>query len=325
VISRFVDKQFRLAGDEERREYLSRAEKAARRFDWTMLAFSLMSSHTHLASLVGTDALSRFCEQVHSPLAGWLNRRQGRLGPGFADRPTTIEMEPEALPFLIAYIHNNPVRAGCVDDPTDSDWTSHRAYVGLVEPPKWIDVELGLSLCGFSSTPSGRLAFHDFVVSRSGGARDPLLSGDGANARRTELRANHGAPVEATSAKLLHAASALAQDPVIRQGTPMRPRWSSELSGLLELVADHANVTVEEIQSRSKKPETVAARRVAIIAAHEFLGRSIAEITAIPGISGSAGCHLLRRSPERVARARAEALHIAELCRRQLRPEKDTE
>ena len=290
-----------------------------------MLAFSLMSSHTHLASLVGADPLSRFCKQLHSPLAGWLNKRQARLGPVFADRPATIEMERESLPFLIAYIHNNPVRAGCVDDPIDSDWTSHRAYLGLVEPPKWIDVELGLSLCGFSSTPSGRLAFHDFVVSRSGGARDPLLSGDGANARRAELRTNHGAPVEATSSTLLHAASALVQNPVIRQGTPMRPRWAGELSGLLQLVADNANVTVAEIQSRSKKPETVAARRVAIIAAHELLGRSIADITAVLGISGSAGCHLLRRSPERVARARAEAVNIAEQCRRQHPSEMDTE
>ena len=63
IISRFVNRRFRLEGVEERREYMSRAERAAKDFDWAMLAYGLTSSHTHLASQVGADPLSRFCKR----------------------------------------------------------------------------------------------------------------------------------------------------------------------------------------------------------------------------------------------------------------------
>lgn len=297
---------------------MSRAERSAKFFDWAMLAYGLMSSHTHLASQVGADPLSQFCKRLHSPLAWWLNRRQNRLGPVFAERPKTVEVEPESVSRLIAYIHNNPVRAGVVEDPSDSDWTSHRAYVGLCEPPPWIDVELGLSLCGFSSSPSGRQAFHHFVLSTLGDEQDgqgPLLRGDDEHARRADLRERHGAPVEATSSRLVQATSTLVQDPVVRPGTPIREPWPGDLRLLLHIVAAHTGVRVEAIQSRSKKPEIVAARRVAVIAAYEELGRTMADITALLGISGPAGCNLLRRSPERVLRARVDAVTVADQCR----------
>lgn len=281
-----------------------------------------MSSHTHLASQVGNHPLSKFCKPLHSPLAGWLNRRQGRLGPVFADRPKSLEVDAESVAFLIAYLHNNPVRAGKVKDPADSNWTSHRAYLGLVEAPPWIDVELGLYLCGFSSSPSGRHAFHDFVLSRADDIRDPLLSGDGTNTRRSELRTSYGAPVEATSPKLVETTSTLVQHPVIRPGTPIRPRWSGDLAQLLEVVADNMGITVDALQSRSKKPEIVTARRVAIIAAYEILGRSMADITAVVGIAGSTGCNLLRRSPERVVQAREMAMRVAKQCRQLTKSER---
>ena len=60
-------------------------------------------------------------------------------------------------------------------DPADSPWTSHRAYLGLVEPPPWLPVERGLALCGFDASARGRLAFHEFVCAQRGDDAD----GDG--------------------------------------------------------------------------------------------------------------------------------------------------
>jgi len=74
----------------------------------------------------------------------------------FAERHRTIEIVGDAAAALLAYVHNNPVRAGGVADPSVSVWTSHRAYVTLEAAPPWLDVERGLRLAGFSATRAGR-------------------------------------------------------------------------------------------------------------------------------------------------------------------------
>jgi hypothetical protein len=52
---------------------------------------------------------------------------------------------------LVSYVHCNPVRAGVVAAADESNWTSHRAYLGVARKPPWLDVQLGLDLCGFST------------------------------------------------------------------------------------------------------------------------------------------------------------------------------
>ena len=60
LISRIVNREFRIAGHEERTEYLRRAETALRRMDGGPLGFALMSNHTHWAFLAGERPLSQF-------------------------------------------------------------------------------------------------------------------------------------------------------------------------------------------------------------------------------------------------------------------------
>lgn len=124
--------------------------------DWHPLAYALMSSHIHWAARSGREPARRFLQPLHTSFALWLNRTDHTLGPVFAARFAAIACSEEQAALVIAYIHNNPVRAGVVADPADSSWTSHRAYLGLEPLPPWLDVEQGLSLCGYSASPSGR-------------------------------------------------------------------------------------------------------------------------------------------------------------------------
>ena len=148
-----------------------------------------MSSHVHFGLVGHDDPLGAFLHPLNSRFGGWWNRQYGGLGPVFAERPKSVVVDrDEQLARLVAYIHNNPVRAGLVDDPADSDWTSHRAFVGMVSPPPWLDVEWTLAAIGFSSSTAGRAAFHDYVVSRAAMPRDPVLSGPGPTAPGTLAR-----------------------------------------------------------------------------------------------------------------------------------------
>ena len=203
VISRFVDREFRFEVDGAREEYLRRGARALGRTDWRALAFALMSSHVHWALRAGSRPSAAFVKPLHTGFAGWLNATQRRLGPVFAERHRSVTCEGETAAALIAYIHNNPVRAGVATDPADSDWTSHRAYLGLAEPPAWLDVELGLHLCGFAATRSGRQAFHAFVLSRVGQPRCLELSGGDLQHRRTDARARTSSPVEIAAPTVL--------------------------------------------------------------------------------------------------------------------------
>ncbi len=57
-------------------------------------------------------------------------------------------MEEHALPYLLAYIHLNPLRAGLVTRVDSPAWTSHRAYAGREQRPDWLQCEYFLRLFG---------------------------------------------------------------------------------------------------------------------------------------------------------------------------------
>ncbi len=189
IISRFTNRQWLLIGPKERDYYLACAKQACAKAKVRASAYGLMSSHIHWALCSNGDPLSKLLHPMHTRFGLWWNRKNGGLGKVFAERPTSIIVnKEEQLALLVAYIHNNPVRAGIVTDPRDSDWTSHRYYIGESPAPAWLDVEWTLAAMGYSSSVSGRLSFDDFVRSRSSLPRDPRFArGVSSDPRRTTI------------------------------------------------------------------------------------------------------------------------------------------
>jgi putative transposase len=138
-----------------------------------------MSNHIHLIVRSGTDPLSRLMKPLNTGFAVWLSKRIAARGPVFADRFKSILVDEEAyLLELIRYVHNNPVRAGVVLDPSSSEWSSHRSYIGMEKCPPWLNI--GYILGMFSSdTEEARGLFHQFVLEGRDEGRRPDLSGDG--------------------------------------------------------------------------------------------------------------------------------------------------
>lgn len=301
VISRFVNDEFRICGACERLEYLRRFARALPHCDWTALAYALMSSHTHLCLYAGNDPSSALMQPLNSGFARYLNRTQGRTGPVFAGRHKTVRFEGETIARLLAYIHNNPVRARVVGDPADSDWTSHRAYIGDVKAPPFINVELGLALAGFSSTPSGRLAFHDFVRSLSSEGRDDAMSGRTMEEDRARTREVAGAPVEVRAPEVYVGSGGRTRrvEVVMRPFTPVRPRWPGHPLEVLGEVASVTGVGVEALQGRGRRGEVVRGRRLALYAWTRHLNRRLGEMAGLLGISDPAASYLVRTRIDR--------------------------
>ena len=149
LISRFVDREWFITCDEERDLYLRLLGHALMESDWRCLAYAIMSNHIHLATVAGAEPLDSWLRRVHSPFANEMNARHDRIGPLFVRGPKDIPVDSSRVGNVIAYIHNNPVRAGLVARARDSTWTSHRAYVGCSNVPPWLWVEEGLERAGF--------------------------------------------------------------------------------------------------------------------------------------------------------------------------------
>lgn len=291
LISRFVNKAFRMTGSVERCAYLARVPRVLKHCDWSPFAYGLMSSHTHWGAVGGSRPSSSFIHPLHSGYANWLNRHQGTLGPVFAERHRSDVCSEHAVAALIAYIHNNPVRAGVAVDAASSTWTSHRAYLGLAEKPPWLDVERGLSMCGFSATPSGRLSFHEFVLSQSGQLAPFALSDEDREELRVRIREAVGVPVELSDLVL---GDEQRLEVVAAPATRLRPRWPGPPEDALAAIAAELGVSLEELQSHDRRREVVGARRLALVLWSRHLGHPQSTMARLLGISAASACRLIR-------------------------------
>jgi hypothetical protein len=308
VIARFVNHQFRLTGDAERQALLDRLPTSLARVDWVLHAYALMSSHIHLALIAGEEPAWRWLKPLHVGVAGQLNRMHSSFGPVFAERPTMVLMPPARLGVLAAYLHNNPVRAGVATVATESNWTSHRAWVGLEPAPSWLAVDAGLQLAGFERTDAGRAAFGLFVRATASGGKDADLSGLGVARLRTAARTRTRLPAEVSSTVL--EGDAEVSSLIVIRGAPGLARWDGDMDLILRCVGARLCVSVEDMRSRRRAQRIVHARRLVALAAVVMLRREVGEVAAAFGLSGPAIGYLLRTSERLLPLARGIAAEV---------------
>lgn len=147
------------ADDEDCLAFLSLLEDASGRYGIEVHAYSLMPNHYHLLLRSRHGLLSRGMAFLNGMFTKHMNaRHDGWDGPVFRGRFSSklVEHEPY-LVELLAYIHLNPVSARLVKRPDDECWTSHRAYMGLMSCPPWLQVDALLALYGGRAVLDQRL------------------------------------------------------------------------------------------------------------------------------------------------------------------------
>jgi len=173
VISRCVGDRRLLDHPEVRAAYVDLLGRTASRLDCQVLAYCVMGNHAHVVLIQGEDPLERLFKPLHVGVACHANRRvksRHARGPVFAQRPRSLLVDEESyLLEVVRYVHNNPVRAGVVRRAAQSDWSSHRAYVGLAECPEWLRAGYVLDRFGRGRADATK-AFEAFVRA---GAKEP--------------------------------------------------------------------------------------------------------------------------------------------------------
>jgi hypothetical protein len=282
VISRFVDRGWFFSADEERDKYLFLFGRAVQHSDWTSLSYCLMSNHIHHGLLAGAAPMSAIFKKAHSPFANWMNERHHRIGPIFADRPASWATRPENEARLIAYIHNNPVRAGVVTRARDSSWSSHRAFINAEAAPPWLDVETARRRSGIEGSEFDRWVdgVHDL------GETDTLAGIHRAARKRGALEL--GTPTAAPVVVPL----------VARRFARILP----DPREVIDVVAELLRIEPKQFRSRSTKQSAVAARCIAVHSG-VALGITASEMGTSLGISRQAASQIMSKSLSEVERA----------------------
>ena len=108
-------------------------------------AYCLMTNHVHLLMKEKQMGdISVIMKKILTKYAMYFNRKYKRSGAliGSRYKSKAVEADEYFIP-LIVYIHQNPVRAGIVEQPEDYAYSSYNEYRGRKE---LVNTELALSL-----------------------------------------------------------------------------------------------------------------------------------------------------------------------------------
>lgn len=253
LIARFVDREWFIETELERRTYLELLGAALAKSTWKCFAYAVMSNHIHLAVIAGVEPLWRWIQTPHSKFADLMNRSRGRIGNVFTRGPKDILIPDERIGQVLAYIHNNPVRAKLVSEAAGSAWTSHRFYTQSEPAPKWLAIEQGLQ--SLSSDVRGRDAFDAFVRSNTA---HPVLG----NVETDEQFARKLEDYERQQIALL-------ERPAPRQVS---------MDTILSIATEEMGISVEQLLSGRRGGAETTARR-AIVRSAVHLGVKTAELS----------------------------------------------
>jgi hypothetical protein len=286
VISRFIESRYFLETEEQRAHYLRLFGKAMKQTDWVCISYALMSSHLHHAFVAGERAASSWSRRVNAPFANWYNEVHERTGALFGARAKMWIARPQNVGAVIAYIHNNPVRAGVVRRASQSTWTSHRAYIGAADAPPWLHCQRGLQLSGLSADE-----FDDWVHTRRKMKRDdPSLQEIDRETRRLGSIVLGTPKIEPLEVPLL-----------VRHGAHLRPSPAR----VVEIVAEVLGLERGEMFDRRRGGRGAVGRTIAIQVGARF-GIPMSAVGDAVGIRKSAAArHGERPLDERSARAAA--------------------
>jgi len=109
-------------------------------------AYCLMDNHVHLLMGEGREQLATTMKRINTSYVCYFNKKYQRVGHLFQDRFKSEPIEDERhLMAAVRYIHNNPVKAGIVKEPSQYQWSSYSYYFSLNDTPE-IDTDLVLGL-----------------------------------------------------------------------------------------------------------------------------------------------------------------------------------
>ena len=176
VIQRGTEKRNIFLTDRDNETFLSYINRAHHAYGIFMHTYTLMKNHYHLIAETPRANLNKAMHYINASYAIYFNTKEKRVGPLYQGRYKAILIqEDEYIHQLSRYIHLNPVRAGIVKDPAGYPWSSYRYFVSQATPPKWLRIDLILTMFGINFKKA-KVLYRDFVLSGIGKEKSIILN-----------------------------------------------------------------------------------------------------------------------------------------------------
>lgn len=160
VMNRGTDRCAIFTNDLHRQFFLTLLKETVEMFGIEIHGYCLMGNHYHLLVKTPRANLSRAMRHIDGVYTQRYNRKENRDGPLFRGRYKAILIDAEN--YLVAvsrYIHRNPLEAGLSASLIEYEWSSYRAFIGLVQVPQWLNTRELLSYVH----PEGVLSYRELV------------------------------------------------------------------------------------------------------------------------------------------------------------------
>ena len=111
-----------------------------------ILVYAIMDNHAHFLMYHKNNCkeISRMMNVINSKYAKFYNKNTDRVGYVFRDRFKSKEiLDQKQLYNTIAYIHNNPKKAGIVEKLEDYDFSSYRKFINNQKSKEDIELLFG--------------------------------------------------------------------------------------------------------------------------------------------------------------------------------------
>lgn len=133
VIVQGINKEYIFYNEEYIKKYQKLLLDNANKYDITLISYCIMNNHAHILLTVNNiEDMSLYMKCINTSYAKYYNKCENRVGFVFRNR---FESEPiyeeNYLLNCMAYIHNNPVKAGIVNSPKDYSFSSYNDYLQL--------------------------------------------------------------------------------------------------------------------------------------------------------------------------------------------------
>ena len=110
------------------------------KYDWTVLAYCLMTNHYHLVMQISEGGLSAGMQWLNGSHSRITNGHHGRSAHLFRNRFSSRLIQSDAhLLAACRYVVLNPVAAGLCAQAEEWAWSSYRATAGLESRPAFLD------------------------------------------------------------------------------------------------------------------------------------------------------------------------------------------
>lgn len=130
VIIRGNERKKIFLDDGDRTRFINILWNKKKEKNFALYAYCLMDNHVHLIIGEGDEAISRIMQGINTSYAYYFNRKYQRTGHLFQDRFKSEVIENDNyLLAAIRYVHNNPVKAKVVTDPSAYKWSSYNDYL----------------------------------------------------------------------------------------------------------------------------------------------------------------------------------------------------